>query len=150
MKTLVIGFAFIATIIIILGLLDFFKSNRTTSKFVNESEFKKNRDQQIQMTLQTLEQLQKINVTAEKELKLEFFFYTNSAEKAKKFATEIRKLKYSVEHRTSAHDKKLFIITGWTSKMKMSDEFVKQWTKEMCEFGYKFDCEFDGWGTEPD
>ena len=61
MKTLVIGFAFIATIIIILGLLDFFKSNRTTSKFVNESEFKKNRDQQIQMTLQTLEQLQKID-----------------------------------------------------------------------------------------
>ncbi|MFC3562039.1 ribonuclease E inhibitor RraB [Pedobacter jamesrossensis] len=42
--------------------------------------------------------------------------------------------------------KKILIAT----KMKMTDEVVKQWTKQMCELGYKFDCEFDGWGTEPD
>ncbi|MBL7829785.1 MAG: hypothetical protein JNK41_02060 [Saprospiraceae bacterium] len=31
----------------------------------------------------------------------------------------------------------------------MAEEVVKQWTKKMCELGYKFDCEFDGWGTDP-
>ena len=34
--------------------------------------------------------------------------------------------------------------------MKMDDQAVQLWTKEMSELGYKFDCEFDGWGTTPD
>lgn len=133
-----------------MGLFDFFKPKPNNGQFVSETEFNKNRDKQMQMTPQTLEQLRKLNVTSEKELKLEYFFYTNTAEKAEIFATEIKKLNYSVEHGASAGDKKLFIVTGWTTKMKMSDETVKQWTKQMCELGYKFDCDFDGWGTELD
>jgi regulator of RNase E activity RraB len=102
------------------------------------------------MTPQVLDQLYKLNITEEKELKLEYFFYTNTLDKAEKFAKEIEKLNYSVEHGVSAGDKKLFIITGWTSKMKMSEDVVSNWTKQMCEIGYEFDCEFDGWGTNPD
>lgn len=64
-------------------------------------------------------------------------------------ATKIGKLNYSVHHGVSAGDKNLFIVTGWTTKMKMADGVVKQWTEQMCKLGYKFDCEFDGWGTDP-
>lgn len=132
-----------------MGLFDFFKPKSNNGQFVSETAFNENRGRQMQMTPQTLEQLRNLNVTADKELKLEYFFYTNTADKAKQLATEIEKLNYTVQHGVSAGDKNLFIVTGWTTKMKMSDEVVQQWTKQMCELGYKFDCEFDGWGTDP-
>lgn len=133
-----------------MGLFDFLKPKFNSRRFVSETAFNENRDKQLQMISQTLEQLRNLNVTADKELKLEYFFYTNMANKAEKLATKIEKLNYTVQHDVSAGDKNLFIITGWTTKMKMEDEVVKQWTKQMCELGYTLDCEFDGWGTEPD
>lgn len=131
-------------------IFDFLKPKSSNGIFVTESEFDKNRDKQIQMTPITIEQLRNLNVTEEKELKLEYFFYTNKPEKAEELAAEIEKLNYSVNHGASAGNKKLFIITGWTTKMKMDNEVVQNWAKEMCELGYKFDCDFDGWGTNPD
>jgi len=119
-------------------------------KFVTEDSYKKNKNNQVDMAPQTLEQLRELGVTETKELKLEYFFYTNSIDKAKNLADEIRKLNYSVKYGKSAGDKKLFVITGWTIKMTMADTTVFDWTKQMCDLGYKFDCEFDGWGTEPD
>ena len=139
------------TIIIIMGLFDFLKPKQNgNNQFVTEQAFKSNLTKQMQMTPQTMEQLRKINVSADKELKLEYFFYTNTADKAKLFADEIGKLNYEVKHGQSAGDNKSFVITGWTTKMKMQDNVVANWTKEMCELGYKFDCDFDGWGTSPD
>jgi regulator of RNase E activity RraB len=120
------------------------------SRFVTEDSFKNNLQKQVDMTPQTLEQLRQAGVTADKELKLEFFFYTNSDDKAKKLADELAKLNYSVEHRLAADSKTEFVITGWTTKMKMSEDVVKKWTKEMCELSYKFDCDYDGWGTQPE
>ena len=139
------------TIIIIMGLFDFLKPKQNgNNQFVTEQAFKSNLTKQMQMTPQTMEQLRKINVSADKELKLEYFFYTNTADKAKLFADEIGKLNYEVKSEQSKDDKKSFLITGWTTKMKMQDNVVADWTKEMCELGYKFDCDFDGWGTSPD
>lgn len=148
-KILIAGLTIITLTIITMGLFDFLKPKSNNGQFVSEIAFNNNRDKQMQMTPQTLDQLRKLDVTADKELKLEYFFYTNTAEKAEKLAAEIGKLDYTVQHGVSAGDKKLFIVTGWTNKMKMADDEVKQWTKQMCELGYKFDCEFDGWGTDP-
>lgn len=118
-------------------------------QFVSETAFNSNLNNQMQMTPQTLEQLRQRNITADKELKLEYFFYTNTAEKAAQLATEIAKLSYAVEYGMSGDEEELFIVTGWTTKMKMTENVVQQWTKQMCELGYQFDCEFDGWGTNP-
>ena len=140
----------ILTIIIFMGFFDFFKPKQNSNnQFVTEQAFKSNLTKQMQMTPQTMEQLRKINVSADKEFKLEYFFYTNTADKAKLFADELGKLNYEVKHGQSAGDNKSFVITGWTTKMKMQDNVVANWTKEMCELGYKFDCDFDGWGTSP-
>jgi regulator of RNase E activity RraB len=132
-----------------MGLFDFLKSKSQNEQFVAEDKFNNNIAKQMSMTPQVMEQLRKLNVTDEKELKLEYFFYTNNAEKAEQLADEVGKLGYSVRHGISAGDKKLFIVTGWTTKMKMTDDLVADWTEQMCELGYKFDCEFDGWGTNP-
>lgn len=82
-------------------------------------------------------------------MELEFFFYTNTADKAERLATELAKLNYTLQSGISAADKRLFIVTGSTGKLIMTDEIVEQWVKQMCEIGYKHDCEFDGWGTVP-
>ena len=120
------------------------------NRYVTEEIFKNNIQKQVDMTSQTLDRLRKAGVSADKELKLEFFFFTNSDDKAKKLADALAKLSYSVEYRLAAESKTEFVITGWTTKMKMSEDVVKKWTKEMCQLGYKFDCDYDGWGTQPE
>ena len=148
-KIIIISASLIALTLIIMGLFDIFKSNTSDGKFVSESEFNKNLKSQMGMTPQTLEQLRKIDVNADKELKLEFFFYTNSLDKAAQLSAELKKLNYASDHGLAAGSKTEYLVNGWTTKMKMADEVVKNWTKQMCEIGYKYDCDFDGWGTDP-
>lgn len=116
-------------------------------KFVSIDTFLDNRNIQAQMVPRTVEQLQKFNISSEKKSQLEYFFYSNSAEKAARLAAEMKKLNYIVYDETPAANKELFSTNGLTTKMQMSDEVLIQWAKEMCEIGYTFDCEFDGWGT---
>ena len=115
-----------------MGIFDFLKPKPGNKEFVNEKAFDENRALQMQLTPNTLEQLYNYDVTEEKELKLEYFFYTNTVEKAEQLATELEKLSYSAHHGLSASSKKLFIITGWTNKMKMADDIVTSWAERMC------------------
>jgi hypothetical protein len=122
---------------------------KTPGRYVTESAFSENRTKQTVMAPQTMGQLRKYGVTDETELKLEFFFYTNTEAKASELAEVLKKKGYSVEQKPAARDKALQVITGWTGKMKMTDGIVIAWTREMCELGYASDCLFDGWGTNP-
>jgi regulator of RNase E activity RraB len=132
-----------------MGIWDIFKSKRT-GPFVSVSQFRDNLDRQGELASETLSQLKNYGATDDSELKLEFFFYSQSLDKAEQLADSLKKLDYEVEVRESAGDNNLFPITGWTTKMKMYDETVESWTKQMCVLGYEFDCDFDGWGTTPD
>lgn len=133
-----------------MGLFDIFKSKSSNGKFVSESAFNKNLKSQMGMTPQTLEQLREININEDKVIKLEFFFYTNSLEKAAKLSSELKKINYESDHRLAAGSTTEYFVNGCTTKMKMTNQVVSNWTKKMCEIGYMFDCEFDGWGTNPD
>ena len=53
-----------------MGLFDFLKPKSDNGQFVSETAFNSNRDKQMQMPPQTLDQLRQLNVTADKELKL--------------------------------------------------------------------------------
>jgi hypothetical protein len=55
---------------------------KTPGRYVSESAFSQNRTKQTVMAPQTMAQLRKYGVTDETELKLEFFFYTNTEAKA--------------------------------------------------------------------
>jgi regulator of RNase E activity RraB len=132
-----------------MGLFDVFKKS-SNAQFVTEKQFKSNADKQVELAPQTLNQLREFGVTEDKELKLEFFFYSNTIDKVEKLSDELKEMNYEVQFGQSQGDKKLFISTGWTAKMKMTNETVTSWTKQMCELGYKFDCDFDGWGTTPE
>ncbi|HKG08353.1 MAG TPA: ribonuclease E inhibitor RraB [Pedobacter sp.] len=133
-----------------MGLFDFLKPKSNKGQFISEDSFIENRSRQMQMTPQVIEQLRTHDVSADKALKLEYFFYTNVEDKAASLAAALEKLDYSVEYGLSEGDSNSFVITGWTIKMLMDEDLIVSWTKEMCELGYEFDCEFDGWGTDPD
>src|SRR6185436_7670456 len=108
----------ITTTIIAMGLFDVFKKNNN-GQFVTEEQFKSNSDKQVELAPQTLQQLRELGVTADKDLKLEFFFYSNTIDKVEKLSDELKKMNYEVQFGQSQGDKKLFISTGWTAKMKM-------------------------------
>ena len=112
-------------------------------------DYARNRENQLAMTPQTLSQLRDRGVTEETLLKLEYFFYTNDTNKASALARELEESGYDGGYDTSASNKKEFVITGWTKKMKMDEHTVVEWVFSMCEIGKRHDCEFDGWGTNP-
>ena len=115
----------------------------------SDEAYVENRSRQLTMTPQTVAQLWKYGVTDESQLKLEYFFYTNTKEKATALAQKLADLGYAGGCDHSAGNKKEFVVTGWTSRMKMDDKTVLDWTANMCDLGSEHDCDFDGWGTNP-
>jgi hypothetical protein len=126
-----------------------FGCGKSDGRFVSEKAFQKNLAQQVTMTPQTLTQLRKYNVTPQKSLKLEYFFYTDTNEKAVALAEVLKQKGYSVEYGQGAGKKGELVVTGWTSPMLMTDALVLKWTEDMCKVGFEHDCDFDGWGTNP-
>lgn len=132
-----------------MGLFSIF-GNRD-DRYVSESTFKKTVKKQKEMNSQTLAQLNKYHVGDDSELSLEFFFYTDQQDKASNLAIELKKLSYNIKTvDKSASDSKLWVVTGWTTPIKMDIGSVTKWTEQMCKIGFDNDCDFDGWGTNPD
>ncbi len=128
-----------------MSLFDFL--TRKPKQFVTQAAFEKNLANQLAMSPQTLEQLAGLGVRPGTELKLEFFFYTNTEEKADALAALLAEKSYEVEYGASASDKKLQVITGWSVPLAMDATNILRWTEEMTRLGFQSDCEFDGWGT---
>ena len=42
---------------------------------------------------------------------------------------------------------KEYVITGWSTPIKMDKKNIEIWIKKMCELGNKNNSDFDGWGT---
>ena len=69
--------------------------------------------------------------------------------KAAALAGDLEQLGYSAEYGPSAKDPRTFLVNGWTAKMPMDEPTVVAWALQMCELGFRDDCDFDGWGTDP-
>ena len=142
----------LSALLITMGLLNSLfgcKPDDGGGRFRTDEAAAENRARQLAMTPQTVSQLRQYGVTDQRQLKLEYFFYTNTREKAAALAQKLGELGYTVSYDHSAGNKKQFVVTGWTSQMKMDDKTVLEWTGRMCELGHEHDCEFDGWGTNP-
>ena len=127
-------------------------SNRNGGKkprFVSNDGLQNNLTRQLKMSPQTLAQLHKHGVTEQMTLKLEFFFYTDTEAKGQSLAGTLKRLEYTVECAPMASDARLFLLTGWTTPIKMNETSVLGWTTRMCYVGHEHDCDFDGWGTNP-
>ncbi len=93
--------------------------------------------------------LQRRGMKRNAEIRLGFSFLTNVLGNAKTLKAVLRKRGYDVGTAVSAKDDNLTVLVGLTTPLKMSTASVVQWTDRMCRFGFDYDCEFDGWGTNP-
>ena len=116
-------------------------------RFVSEDAFRKNLASQLAMSPRTLESLRGCGVKSSDLRRLEFFFYTDAETKAAALASALAAIGYSAEYGLPQGDDDRYLVTGWTSPVRMDKEEVLTWTKAMCEAGYEQDCDFDGWGT---
>jgi len=144
-------YKFQVLLLLTIGTFNIFQTGpNNEKKFVTEKEYQKNLVRQLKWTPQTIAELRKNNVTENSELKLRYSFYTNSLYKAKSLAKELDKLNYKTEFAKDSYNPKQFEITGWTTKIKIAEPVLLSWTKQMCQTGYKYDCDFDGWETKLD
>ena len=127
-------------------LLDIFKTGGG-KPYITEKKFKHNLTRQVGLVPSTLKRLRQYGVARDNELKLEFFFHSKSPDKIEALTAKLDQLNYHVEFGKAAACKNLFVIAGWTTNMKMDDQTLIHWTNKMCELGYKFDCDFDGFET---
>jgi regulator of RNase E activity RraB len=134
-----------------MGLLSIlFGCGDGSGRYHSQAEYESNLEAQAALTPQTMEQLHGIGVASDAELRLEFFFYTDTEEKAAKLAGALKDKGYDARSELAAAADGSFVVTGWTTKITMDTPVVVEWTKEMCGLGYSHDAEFDGWGTTPE
>ena len=131
-----------------MGIINFHTPQN--KRHVSEEAFKMNSQKQAAAAPQVLGILRQHSLSDTNLRCLEYFFYTNTIEKAQSLASELKKKEYTVAYREAGYPKNQFVITGWTRKISIEDNTLSDWVKDMCELGYKYDCEFDGWGTDVD
>ena len=130
-------------------LTGLFGSHAEAAPYRSQEQFQKNLALQVRMTPQTLDKLREYGVSDGSALRLEYFFYTDDREKAAALHRALAKLGYEGKFEESESAGSEFVITGWTAPIRMDEESVVKWTVQMCNVGYEYDAEFDGWGTNP-
>jgi hypothetical protein len=132
-----------------MGFLDSIFGKKEVGQYRSAEQQTANRIKQLEMTPQTLDVLRQHGVNDDSLLRLEFFFYTNTSEKASKLSDNLTSLGYSSDFGTSASNAKEFLINGWSTPIRMDERSALDWTASMCDQAADHDCEFDGWGTNP-
>lgn len=79
-----------------------------------------------------------------KASQVDFFFYSDSLEKAEALSKDLKKINYEVEIFENKNG--IWSICGCTNEMEINDRTIDTWVQEMCEMAYINDCRFDGWG----
>jgi hypothetical protein len=121
-----------------------------TKRFVDEHAFRQNMANQAAMAPVTVAQLHQAGMTPNSRLRLEYFFYAASQTNGDALAKVLREKGYSTECRPAADGSPTWCITGWTTPFSVDERSASSWTGEMCLLGFAHDCEFDGWGTNPE
>jgi len=102
---------------------------------------------QFEANVKTLDQLNRLGITNDSRLKLQFFYCTNRLSKAKNLKQALEQMNYLVESIDRTSKDRIWVISGWSNKISMDPGSLTSWTKLMIHLGYEYDCEFDGWGT---
>ncbi|KXK26542.1 MAG: hypothetical protein TR69_WS6001000547 [candidate division WS6 bacterium OLB20] len=118
-------------------------------RFITEEEFDAGLLSHEHANSEVLEKLRELDVTADSELILDFAFITDTKDKAQELSQELKNL--GIENAVDyLEDSEVYEIYGKSYPVRMDQDSVNEWSKEMYKTGYRFDCLFDGWGTSPD
>ncbi len=117
-----------------------FRSKHPSDPYQTKAQFETNLARQVSMTRQGLAQLREYEG---RELRLEFFFYTNNSANAEALNSKLLKLGYDSTSDESASEPGLFVSSGWTTPIRMDEATVINWIETMCRLGYENNAEFE-------
>lgn len=117
-----------------------------TSKY---EDFQLNKELHSEMVPIVVENLIWLNVEPGDQLKFEFFFYAKNKVDAQKLETYL-KANFNYELYGIHEFRGEWSVIGCTDSQPILTEFIQKWSEKMCEIAYRFNSEFDGWGTSPD
>jgi hypothetical protein len=92
-----------------------------------------------------LDRIYKDDIKSTDMLPIEFYFLTDTNNKAINFKNELVKKFPDYEEIIIRDYDGDFEISGKTDPKQMSLQSINQWNKLMWDFGYEFDCKLDGW-----
>lgn len=127
-----------------------FLNVKKQKRYVSENDFAANQIRHVKQATESLVSLRDVAVEEEDEFKIDYFFYTDTLEKAQKLEEEIQSMNFIVNYGPASQNKNLFAISGRTLEIKMMHESLSKWVSEMCELGYKHDCNFESWQIVPE
>jgi len=102
-------------------------------------------EQNLEMQKLLVKQVLKFFPEESKPSQVDFFFYTDSEDKAVALSKELKKISYEVH--VSQTKRGEWAICGCTNEMEIKNGVIEKWAEQMCTMGFKNDCRFDGWGT---
>jgi|WetSurMetagenome_2_1015567.scaffolds.fasta_scaffold26421_2 regulator of RNase E activity RraB len=117
-------------------------------RFLTPQDAQRKLEAQSETNAATLDKLALVGVSPEDSFRVEYYFYTDTVQKAKALASDLGRLGYESEYRPSTSREGLTLVTGWTTPMPLSYPVIEGWTRHMVQLGLKYDCEFDGWGYD--
>jgi regulator of RNase E activity RraB len=121
---------------------------RRPRRFVTPEDARRRLADQLEASAAAIDRLAAAGISPEDDFRIEYYFYTDTALKAKALASDLARLGYEAEYRPSSKREGQVLITGWTTPMSLSYPIMSGWTQHMVEVGLKYDCEFDGWGYD--
>ena len=125
-------------------------SKEDLGQYISEQQHEDNLSSQLATSPELVEQFRGFGITEDRTCRLEYFFYTNSQEKAAALSFELCEMGYAAKVQETGPGKKIRVVAGATVPVQMATEKVLEWTELMCTVGFKHDCEFDGWGLNPE
>ncbi|AWK06843.1 hypothetical protein HYN56_22480 [Flavobacterium crocinum] len=127
-----------------MSILNFLKPKKE-KRLVSENDFNANLVKHYRLATESLVSLRDAEIEEEDELKIDYFFYSDSLLKAEALQIELQNIGYIVKNKVAPHNKSAFVISGRTTEVRMMHESLSKWVAEMCEIGYKHDSSFDTW-----
>ena len=104
---------------------------------------------QLEMNRVTFRQLQEMGLEANTRASLDFFYDAPDDSAASQLEAYLRsETTYAVECRRQQFENDTWLVTGSTPPTQISLETLDQWVRWMVLAGAKYECEFDGWGTD--
>ncbi len=108
--------------------------------------YEENLASQLQMLESTWKLFQTHGVTDDTELALDFCFVTSNEEQAVALSRCLDECTVQVRKGGFLFWKKWY-VEGQTEPMRTTYDGLKEWLQNMVATGWKYDCEFDGFGA---
>jgi Regulator of ribonuclease activity B len=129
-----------------MSLFEFEGIQLDPDRFVTEEAFEDSLEGQENIAFFALEHLALTGNEPGVRADVDFFFNTNTKEKADIFVTEMSKKGFHICLSTPRPPQFLFSLVVTKPNVVITEEGLTALAREMCKIGYIFDCLMEGWG----